>query len=88
VARLIRVTGRLQREGIVTHVIADHLEDMTHRLRALAGPDFKSADHRKGIGSAGAAYENTLARADEVKNPGPETSRNTPRKLFPSRDFH
>ena len=87
-ARLIRVTGRLQREGIVTHVIADHLEDMTHRLRALAGPDFKSSDRRKGIGSAGAAYENNLARADEVKSPGPETSRNTPRKLFPSRDFH
>ena len=87
-ARLIRVTGRLQREGIVTHVIADHLEDMTHRLRALAGPDFQSTDRRKGIGSPGAAYENNLARADEVKSPGPETSRNTPRKLFPSRDFH
>ncbi len=83
-ARLIRVTGKLQREGIVTHVIADHLEDMTHRLRALAGPDFKSDDRRKG---ANAAYENTLARADEVKSPIPE-SRRGPRRLYPSRDFH
>jgi error-prone DNA polymerase len=83
-ARLIKVTGRLQREGIVTHVIADHLEDMTHRLRALAGPDFDSPDLRKG---SNAAYENNLARADEVKSPIPE-SRRGPRRLFPSRDFH
>lgn len=83
-ARLIRVTGKLQREGIVTHVIADHLEDLTHRLRALAGPDFKSTDSRR---SAGAAYENNLARADEVKSPIPESRRGS-RKLYPSRDFH
>jgi error-prone DNA polymerase len=83
-ARLIKVTGKLQREGIVTHVIADHLEDMTHRLRALAGPDFKSDDRRKG---ANAAYESNLARADEVKSPIPE-SRRGPRRLYPSRDFH
>ena len=84
-ARLIRVTGKLQREGIVTHVIADHLEDMTHRLRALAGPDFKSDDRRK---NANAAYENNLARADEVKSPLPESRQSASRKLFPSRDFH
>jgi error-prone DNA polymerase len=83
-ARLIRVTGKLQREGIVTHVIADHLEDLTHRLRALAGPDFKSTDPCR---TAGAAYENNLARADEVKSPIPE-SRRGPRRLYPSRDFH
>ena len=34
-ARLIRVTGKLQREGIVVHVIADHLEDLNHRLFLL-----------------------------------------------------
>jgi error-prone DNA polymerase len=84
-ARLIKVTGKLQREGIVTHVIADHLEDMTHRLRALAGPDFESEDRHKG---ANAAYENNLARADEVKNPLPKSRQGASRKLFPSRDFH
>ena len=36
--RLIRVTGELQREGIVIHVIARKIEDLTHRLRALAMP--------------------------------------------------
>jgi error-prone DNA polymerase len=84
-ARLIRVTGKLQREGIVTHVIADRLEDMTHRLHALSGPDFEPATRRK---SADGAYENNLARADEVKNPFPGSRRSTARKMFPSRDFH
>ena len=84
-ARLIRVTGKLQREGIVTHVIADRLEDMTHRLHALGGPDFEPATRRK---SADGAYENNLARADEVKNPFPGSRRSTARKMFPSRDFH
>lgn len=84
-ARLIRVTGKLQREGIVTHVIADRLEDMTHRLHALSGPDFEPETRRK---SADGAYENNLARADEVKNPFPGSRRSTARKMFPSRDFH
>ena len=84
-ARLIRVTGKLQREGIVVHVIADHLEDMTHRLHALGGPDFELATRRK---SADSAYEDNLARADEVKNPLPGSRRSTARKMFPSRDFH
>ena len=38
-ARLIRVTGELQREGIVIHVIVQRMEDLTDRLRALAAPD-------------------------------------------------
>ena len=84
-ARLIRVTGKLQREGIVTHVIADHMEDLTHRLHALGGPDFEPTTRRR---SADSAYENNLARADEVKNPSPGSRRPTDRKMFPSRDFH
>jgi len=42
-ARLIRVTGQLQREGIVIHVIARQMEDLTDRLRALASPDTETA---------------------------------------------
>ena len=83
-ARLIKVTGRLQREGIITHVIADYLEDITHRLQALAGSDFKPDDRRK---SANVVYENSLARADEVKSPISESRQSKERKLFPSRDF-
>ena len=84
-ARLIKVTGKLQREGVVIHVIADHLEDMTHRLRALAGPDFKCTDRRK---DAHAAYENNSAHAGEAKSPLSESRQGASRKLFPSRDFH
>jgi error-prone DNA polymerase len=35
-ARLLCVTGELQREGIVIHVIARQMHDLTHRLAALA----------------------------------------------------
>ena len=35
-SKLLCVTGELQREGIVTHVIARRLEDLTHRLIALS----------------------------------------------------
>ena len=34
-APLVRVAGKLQIEGIVIHVVADHLEDLTTRLHAL-----------------------------------------------------
>ena len=36
-ARLLCVTGELQREGLVIHVIVRHMRDMTDRLMALAG---------------------------------------------------
>lgn len=47
-ARLVGVTGRLQSESNVTHVIAEHLEDMTPylgRLRHAPAPD-KTASER------------------------------------------
>ena len=84
-ARLIRVTGKLQREGIVVHVIADHLEDLNHRLHALGGPDFETRHARK---SADSAYENNLARADEVEIHRRVPADLPPRRCFPSRDFH
>ena len=38
-ARLMAVTGRLQREGLVIHVVADRLADLSDRLAALAAPE-------------------------------------------------
>jgi error-prone DNA polymerase len=84
-AKMLIVNGRLQREGLVIHVIADSLTDITHRLGELAA-------------EAGPAMD-PLARADEGRAPrrdprldGPRrqhngvTARNT---SFPSsRDFH
>ena len=37
--RLLRVTGKFQREGIVTNVIADHIEDMSHLLDQMGEGD-------------------------------------------------
>ena len=90
-ARLLRVTGRLQREGIVAHIIADKLEDMSDRLDALTDID---------------EFSVTLSNADEVKRnidldpraaaarrrpppiPRPKHPREQAKILFPSRDFH
>ncbi|MEA2758873.1 MAG: error-prone polymerase [Methylobacteriaceae bacterium] len=53
-ARFIAVTGRLQNESSVIHVIADQMEDLTPLLGLLSG---------RGAGLS------ALARADEVKRP-------------------
>ncbi len=58
--RLIKVSGKLQREGIVTHLIAHKIEDMSWRLDTLADPDVY-----------GDTIEPTRFNADEAKNPIP-----------------
>ncbi|MFY0692016.1 MAG: hypothetical protein JXR14_08880 [Paracoccaceae bacterium] len=37
--RLLRVTGRLQRESGVCHIVAEHIEDISHMLDELLLPD-------------------------------------------------
>jgi DNA polymerase III alpha subunit len=39
--RMLRVTGKLQREGGVTHVIAEVIEDLSAMLDALLDPAFR-----------------------------------------------
>lgn len=59
-ARLMRVHGKLQREGIVIHVVAQEIEDISHHLDALA------------IGATGdptALFSDTRGPTDEVKKP-------------------
>ena len=85
-ARLMRVTGRLEREGQVIHLIAERIEDITGHLSALAA-------HTPPIDPTG-------GRADEARRPvltrapqGPEAyhpkhPRDQAKALFPSRDFH
>lgn len=53
-ARFVAVTGRLQNEQGVVHLVAEHLEDMTPLLGKL---------------STLGAEVHALARADEVKRP-------------------
>lgn len=78
--RLLRVTGYLQREGIVVHLIAQHIEDMSHRLSDLGHP----MDGAIGV---------TQPQADDAPRPPrhPPRARHPreqAKRLFPSRDFH
>ncbi len=84
-ARVLGVRGRLQREGLVIHVVADHLVDLGDKLALLS--------------DAHEDVKDTLARADEVKRPGEDPREITYRRkkgreeqaarILPrSRDFH
>ncbi|MDF2141489.1 error-prone DNA polymerase [Paenirhodobacter sp. CAU 1674] len=78
--RLLRVTGRLEREGIVTHLIADRIEDLSHRLSDLGHP-------------LGDAVGLTRPEADDAPRPPRQPARamhprEQAKRLFPSRDFH
>lgn len=46
--RLLRVTGRLQREAGVVHVVAETIEDMSPQLDRLLAPDFRPDIARAG----------------------------------------
>ena len=78
-ARLILVKGKLQREGIVTHIVADKLYDISPLLDTLTARE--------------EPMPLETARADHVKRPDrpdardPENKRR-PHLLYPSRDFH
>ncbi|MBU2868682.1 error-prone DNA polymerase [Pacificibacter marinus] len=77
--RLLRVTGVVQREGIVVHIIAQTVEDVSHHLSTLGHP----MDEAIGI---------TQPQADDAPRPPPQPRAMHPRdqakRLFPSRDFH
>ena len=78
--RLLRVTGRIQRDGQVAHVIAEDITDMSQLLSTLARPadalpEMNSADHTTG--------GKRLAEGSTARHP-----REQAKKLFPSRDFH
>jgi error-prone DNA polymerase len=55
-ARLLQVRGRLQREGLVIHIVAETLLDRTDELRLLSQEDGR--------------FEHAMARADQVRRPG------------------
>lgn len=89
--RLLKVTGKVQREGRVIHVISEHIEDLSYLFDEL--------------GEVDGSIDMTWSSADEVKRQIPD-SRQTSRfknkatpasamhprqqatKLFVSRDFH
>ncbi|EYD70865.1 error-prone DNA polymerase [Limimaricola hongkongensis] len=78
--RLLRVTGYLQREGIVVHLIAEQIEDLSPRLSDLGHP-------------LGEMIGITQPQADDTPRPARHAPRihhprDQAKQLFPSRDFH
>jgi error-prone DNA polymerase len=57
-AKLLGVTGRVQREGRVVHVVVERLEDLTDRLAALTDGSLDEA-----------GFNGATAHADEVRRP-------------------
>lgn len=85
-ARFLAVRGRVQKEGLVIHVVADWLEDWTHELTRLTDGRMEMSEHG-------------LARADGVKHPGGDSREDGLQRLYErqlraarlmpkSRDFH
>jgi DNA polymerase III alpha subunit len=46
--RLLRVTGKLQREAGVVHIVAEQIEDLSHMLDTLLRPEFSFDGVRAG----------------------------------------
>ncbi|MEZ5838275.1 MAG: OB-fold nucleic acid binding domain-containing protein [Geminicoccaceae bacterium] len=78
--RLLRTTGRLQREGIVTHLIAERIEDVSHRLADLGHPMSDAIDQ--------ATTRTDSAPSRPLPTPRAMHPRDQAKRLFPSRDFH
>jgi error-prone DNA polymerase len=95
---LMGVTGKLQREGIVIHVIAERIVDLTHHLQEMTmmteEPQVAAPPPPGNIKAA--IMPIGLARADEVKRPGQDHRVKAAKRAplprrdpsFPSRDFH
>jgi len=78
--RLLRVTGPLQREGLVVHLIAERVEDLSHRLSDLSHPLAET------IATPAPQADNTPRPS---RAPGAARHpRDQAKRLFPSRDFH
>ncbi|RLJ40908.1 DnaE-like error-prone DNA polymerase [Litoreibacter meonggei] len=78
--RLLRVTGYLQREGIVVHLIAQKIEDMSYRLTDLGHPLEAAIGVTQPQADDAPRGQNQPARAMHPREQA--------KRLFPSRDFH
>jgi error-prone DNA polymerase len=101
--RLVAVHGRLQREGIVIHIVAARFRDLSGHLDSLAedAPPLTveygrgdqvthpSPDQRPGAsGDEPPASHDMPRRRSPAPIPGSRHPRDQARILFPSRDFH
>jgi error-prone DNA polymerase len=72
--RLLRVTGRIERDGPITHLIAEQVEDISGQLSTLGHSSPTRADETRRAASPPPARK--FHPRDQAK------------VLFPSRDFH
>jgi len=72
-SRLLSVTGRLQRQGIVIHIVAETLVDRSAELLRLSDVDGQ--------------FEKAIARADVVRHPGRD-AREVKEVMPAGRNFH
>ncbi len=87
--RLLQVSGHLQREGIVIHLIAHSIKDVSPMLAKLGHPDSEAiglADAKADQAPHGLRQKTTESRL--AKKPGASHPREQAKRLFPSRDFH
>ncbi len=79
-ARLLQVRGYLQREGIVVHLIAQEIHDLSHRLSDLGHP------MPEALSTEGPRADDT-PKTTRYSTRGMHP-RDQAKRLFPSRDFH
>ena len=89
-ARLMRVTGVLQREGIVTHLVAAELEDISYMLDELGGEEGFQLTFGPGDAVTHSGRdENYSPQRPCAPIPSPRHPREQAKVIFPrSRDFH
>ena len=88
--RLLRVYGSLQKEGIVVHLIAERVEDLSHRLSELGHPldDAVGITNPQADEAPRVKPSKALARGASRSVARARHPREQAKKLFPSRDFH
>lgn len=78
--RLLRVSGRIERDGPVVHIIAERVEDISPLLATLARPIIPDVIMGRG---GDAPHPATAGQRPSARHP-----REQAKRLFPSRDFH
>ncbi|MFK5981081.1 MAG: error-prone DNA polymerase, partial [Rhizobiaceae bacterium] len=83
-ARLVRISGVLERKGIVTHLIANHISDFSHYLEKLDDEDFLMQRSEKIL-----EHDDYNRKIEPKKHVSAHRHpRDVAKALFPSRDFH
>ena len=87
-ARMMRVTGRLQRQGIVAHLVAERIEDCSHLLDTLHEREPLMPPRAPADGFGREPPRDSRDRSARGPRHVQRHPRDQAKVLFPSRDFH